>query len=83
MNRHLKSTLPAARKLLIPAESDQVQNEIVAKKQQAKRFYDRHAKIELPSFNIGDVVYLKPSPQKGGKQLLYRHIQEIPAHGAM
>ena len=38
MNRHLKWTLPVARKLLIPNESDQVQNEIVAKKQQAKSF---------------------------------------------
>ena len=75
MNRHLKLALPVARKLLI---WDQVQNEIVAKKQQAKSFYDSYAKIELPSFNIGD-VYLKLSPQNRGKQWLYSHIQEIPA----
>ena len=49
----------------------------MAKKQQAKSFYD--AKIEHPSFNIGDVVYLKPSPQNRGKQWLYGYIQEIPA----
>ena len=58
MNRHLKSTRPVARKLLIPADSDQVQNEIVAKKQQAKSFFFKKVNRE----DVGDpcIVYERP-----------------------
>ena len=64
MNRHLKLTLPVAKNLLIPDESDQVQNEILPKKQQSKSFYDRHAKIEHPRLTLV-MLYI------------YSHLQEI------
>ena len=80
MSRRTRGLLPITDRLLIPEGCDnlKVRNSIYDRRLQAKRYYDRKAGKELPEVEIGDTVYLKPSPHNKGKPWMYGVVTEKP-----
>ena len=62
MSRRTQTLIPTSEKLLQPELTHDVVEKIKRKKQQMKQQYDQHAK-RLPPLEIGEPVYVKPTPQ--------------------
>ena len=81
MSRRLRSTLPVAKKLLVPsaATPDLVKAQIEHKRLRAKMNYDKSVSAhEPPSVEVGDYVYAKPPPQKRGGPWTYGRVIDAP-----
>lgn len=81
MGRRIRGLLPISTELLLPSDhtTDIVQGAIAAKRTRAKQHYDITASNPLPSLNIGDFVYAKPSPHHKSGPWLYGLVTAIPA----
>ena len=79
--RRLRGLLPVAKKLLIPNQNEarSVQEQIVAKRTDAKAQYDKKASGPLSPLSVGEFVYVKPSPHHKGTAWPYGVITEIPS----
>ena len=64
MGRRTPGLLPISKELLLPSDNTAkvVQEAITTKRARAKQHYDTAASSTLPSLEIGDFVYAKPSP---------------------
>ena len=65
MGRRTRLLLPMSKELLLPSDNtaEVVQGAIAPKRARAKQHYDTAASSTLPSLEIGDFIYAKPSPQ--------------------
>lgn len=78
MGRRTRTTLPAARTLLMSEQSAEVQSAINLKKAAAKHYYDRRTGPRLPQVATGDFVYLKPPPHRKAGPWPYGVVTDIP-----
>ncbi|BES90768.1 Reverse transcriptase (RNA-dependent DNA polymerase) [Nesidiocoris tenuis] len=68
MSRRTRTTLPIAKKLLVPRTIQGVRDAIELKRRKTKLHHDRKAKA-LPELEIGDEVLVKPPQGKGKWEL--------------
>ena len=61
MSRRLKTSIPVTNRLLEPAVVQGVTEKLRHKRQLAKSFYDRSARV-LPELEVGETVRMKPLP---------------------
>ena len=80
LGRRTRGLLPIADRLLIPegCNATCVKSAIQERRSQAKMYYDQKVGTPLPEAQIGDTVYLKPSPHNKSKPWLYGVVTEKP-----
>ena len=81
MGRRTRGLLPISKELLLPSDNtaEVVREAIATKQARAKQHYDTAASSTLPSLEIGDFVYAKPSPHHKSGPWLYGLVTAIPA----
>ena len=81
MGRRTRGLLPISKELLLPSDNsaEVVREAIATKRARAKQHYDTAASSTLPSLEIGDFVYAKPSPQHKSGPWLYGLVTAIAA----
>lgn len=81
MGRRIRGLLPISKELLLSSDNtaEVVQGNIATKRARAKQHYDTTASSTLPSLEIGDFVYVKPSPHHKSGPWLYGLVTAIPA----
>ena len=81
MGRRTRGLLPISKELLLPSDNtaEAVREAIATKRASAKQHYDTAAINTLPSLEIGDFVYAKPSPRHKSGPWLYGLVTAIPA----
>ena len=73
MRRRTRRLIPLSKELLLPSDNttEAVQEAIATKRARAKQHYDTAASSTLPSLEIGDFVYAKPSSHHKSGPWLY------------
>ena len=81
MRRRTRGLIPISEVVLLPSDNttEAVQEAIATKRARAKQHYDTAASSTLPSLEIGDFVYAKPSPHHKSGPWLYGLVTAIPA----
>ena len=81
MGRRTRGLLPISKELLLPSDNtaEVVREAIATKRARAKQHYDTAASSTLPSLEIGDFVYAKPSPHHKSGPWFYGLVTAIPA----
>ena len=84
MGRRTHGLIPISKELLLPSDNttEAVQEAIATKRARAKQHYNTAASSTLPSLEIGDFVYAKPSPHHKSGPWLYLLVTAIPAPGS-
>ena len=78
MNHRTRTLLPTSNILLRSkaVDTERVTTEIVQKRVDAKRNYDRTAGVELQPLNVGSYAYVKPPPSRRGREWSYGQVTE-------
>jgi len=78
MGRRLRGLLPISKHLLKPSHGTtvDVMDSIMKKRAQAKQQYDKHVGDDSEKLDIGDKVYVKPSPHNRGKPWMYGVVKD-------